>query len=85
MFDVNPNPYGDFLSLNVTLNDSRIDPDLAMEAVSYFGLKKDEAAEDAKQILTTVGRSWREIAESYGLSRESQDAMAPAFSICSGQ
>ena len=85
MFDVNPNPYGDFLSLNVTLNDSRIDPDLAMEAVSYFGLKKDEAAEDAKQILTTVGRSWRAIAESYGLSRESQDAMAPAFSICSGQ
>jgi serine/threonine-protein kinase HipA len=82
MFDVNPNPKGDFLSLSVTLNDSRIDPDLAIEAASYFGLKKDEAAEEAKQILSTVGHSWRPIAESYGISREAQEAIAPAFSIC---
>lgn len=79
MFDVNPNPKGDFLSLSVTLNDSRIDPDLAIEAASYFGLKKDEAAEEAKQILSTVGHNWRPIAESYGISREAQEAIAPAF------
>lgn len=84
MFDVNPNPKGNFLSLNVTLYDSGIDPDLAVEAASYFGLKKNEAAEKAKQILSTVGRSWRPIAQSCGISRESQEAMAPAFSICSG-
>ncbi len=83
MFDVNPNPKGNFLSLNVTLYDSRIDPDLPIEAASYFGLKKDEAAEEANQILSTVGHSWRPIAQSYGISRESQEAMAPAFSICS--
>lgn len=85
MFDVNPNPKGNFLSLNVTLNDSGIDPDLAIEAASYFGLKKDEAAEEAKRILSAVGHSWRPIAESYGISRYSQEAMAPAFSICSGK
>lgn len=82
MFDVNPNPRGNVLSMNVTLNDSGIDPDLAIEAASYFGLKKDEAAEEANQILSTVGRSWRPIAESYGISKYSQEAMAPAFSIC---
>ena len=85
MFDVNPNPKGSFLSLNVTLNDSEIDPDLAIEAASFFGLKKDEAAEEAKRILSTVGRSWRPIAESWGVSGDSQEAMAPAFSICSGK
>ncbi len=83
MFDVNPNPKGDFLSLDVTPNDSRIDPDLAIAAASYFGLKKDEAAEEANQILSIVGRNWRPIAESYGISKDSQEAMAPAFSICS--
>lgn len=83
MFDVNPNPRGQFLSMNVTLNDSRIDPDLAIEAASFFGLKKDEAAKETKQILSTVGHSWRPIAESYGISRDSQEAIAPAFSICS--
>ncbi len=85
MFDVNPNPKGNYLSLSITLNDSGIDPDLAIEAASYFGLKKDEAAEEAKHILSAVGHSWRPIAESYGISRYSQEAMAPAFSICSGK
>lgn len=35
MFDVNPNPKGNFLSLNVTLYDSGIDPDLAVEAATW--------------------------------------------------
>ena len=75
MYDVNPNPKGDFLSLDITPNDSRIDPDL--------GLKKDKAAEEANQILSIVGRNWRPIAESYGILKDSQKAMAPAFSIYS--
>lgn len=85
MFDVNPNPKGNYLSLSVLPNDSRIDPELAIEAASFFGLKKDEAAEEAKHILSAVGHSWRPIAESFGISREAQEAMAPAFSICSGK
>ena len=80
MFDVNPNPKGNFLSLNVTLNDSGLDPDLAIETASYFGLKKDKAAEEAKQILSIVGHNWRPIAESYGISKGSQETLAPAFS-----
>ena len=81
MFDVNPNPRGNFLSLNITMNDSRIDPDLAIEAASFFGLKKDEASEEAKHILSVVGHSWRSVADSYGISKYAQEAMEPAFSI----
>ena len=84
MFDVNPNPKGNYLSLNVTLDDSMINTDLAIEAASFFGLKKDEAAEEAKHILSIVGSSWRPIAESFGISRDSQEILAPAFSICYG-
>ena len=84
MFDVNPNPKGNYLSLNVTLDDSMINTDLAVEAASFFGLKKDEAAEEAKLILSIVGNSWRPIAESFGISRDSQEILAPAFSICYG-
>ena len=83
MYDVNPNPKDDFLSLDITPNDSRIDPDLAIAAAPYFGLKKDKAAEEANQILSIVGRNWRPIAKSYSISKDSQEAMAPAFSICS--
>ena len=81
MFDVNPDPKGNFLSLSVTLNDSTIDPDLAIEAASYFGLKKDEAAKEARQILSVVSHNWKPVAESLGISRDSQAAMAPAFSV----
>ena len=83
MFDVNPNPKGNYLSLNVTMNDSGIDVDLAIETASYFGLKKDDASDEAKRILFIVGHSWKPIAESYGISRDAQEAVAPSFSICS--
>ena len=81
MFDVNPVPEGNMLSLNVTLDDSRIDIDLAIEAASFFGIKNDEAVKEAKDILSIVGRMWRPIAASYDIPRHAQEAMAPAFSL----
>ena len=41
--DVNPVPYGEMLSLNVTPDDARIDLDLAVEVASFFGLTGKEA------------------------------------------
>lgn len=82
MFDVNPVPEGNMLSLNVTLDDSRIDVDLAIEAASFFGISKDEAVKEAKSILSIVGHMWKPIAESYSISRHAQNAMASAFALC---
>ena len=82
MYDVNPVPYGEMLSLNVSLDDSRIDLDLACEAASFFGLKRTEAEREAQKMLMTVRTQWRHIAGTCGLSRAAQDKMAPAFALC---
>ena len=81
MYDVNPVPYGETLSLNVSLDDSRIDLDLAFEVASFFGLTRAEAESEAKRILMTVTNQWRYIATDCGLKREAQNEMAPAFAL----
>ena len=79
MYDVNPVPYGETLSLNVSLDDSRIDLDLAFEVASFFGLTPEEAESEAQNILTTIRNQWRNIATACGLNREAQNEMAQAF------
>lgn len=82
MFDVNPTPEGDSLSLNVNMDDSRLDLSLALEVATFFGLDEDEAQTISSDCLRTVGQSWRSIAEKCGLSKHAQTAMEPAFSLC---
>ena len=83
MYDVNPVPLGHSLSLNVSLDDARIDVDLAIENAPFFGLKDfKEAKQIACQILSLVKQQWRPLAKEYGISHAAQDTMAPAFSLC---
>jgi len=81
MYDVNPVPYGETLSLNVSLDDSRIDLGLAFEVASFFGLTQKEAENSAHIILTTIRSQWRCIAAAYDLNREAQNEMAQAFAL----
>jgi serine/threonine-protein kinase HipA len=81
LFDVNPVPSGDRLSLNVTELDNSIDLDLAMEVSGYFGLTKAEAEKAASDIVTTVQESWERVADRFGLSRGAVEYMRPAFSL----
>lgn len=83
MYDVNPDPYGEALSLNVSQDEAGIDPDLAMEVAPFFGLKRDEAAGMQKKIFSMVKHLWRPLAKECGLSSAAQKAMAPAFSCAS--
>lgn len=85
LYDVNPVPYGETLSLNVSLEDARIDPELAMDVAPFFGIKKDEALKTAKQILTTVKQLWRPLSEKCGIGRSAQRAMEPAFAVAEKQ
>ena len=82
LYDVNPVPYGESLSLNVSLDDARMDIDLAVEVAPFFGIRQDDAWKIARSILDSVKRSWRYLAEQCGITRASQNAMAPAFSLC---
>jgi len=83
LFDVNPIPSGDRLSLNVSEYDNRIDLSLAVEVAEYFGLTKDEARNISSAICETVGKNWVRIAESYSLPRSAVEYMRPAFSLTS--
>ena len=80
MFDVNPEPAGSELSLNVDETDNRIQIELAISVAERFGITKKEAENIAQDIRKTVSDCWKYLAKSNGLSRGQIGAMAPAFS-----
>lgn len=81
LFDVNPVPSGDRLSLNVSEFDNSIDLALAIEVAAYFGLSKAEAERLAGEVCKTVQENWVKVAERCGLSRGAVEYMRPAFSL----
>ncbi|MGN1413203.1 MAG: type II toxin-antitoxin system HipA family toxin [Anaerovoracaceae bacterium] len=83
LYDVNPVPYGDELSLNVDEEDNRIDIDLAIQTAMRFGIQKSDAESCAKDILAIVREHWMRLASGYGLTRRQIEEMKPAFHACS--
>ena len=79
MFDVNPDIYGHFLSLNVDDENSRIDFDLALNAAKYYGLGESDAKQIISEISATVDTHWKRLAKEYGISRSEIERMTPAF------
>lgn len=82
LYDVNPVPYGDELSLNVDEEDNRINIDLAIQTAVKFGIHKVEAEKYAKRMLEIVRDNWAQLATEYGLTRRQIEEMKPAFSAC---
>ena len=82
LYDVNPVPYGDELSLNVDENNNSIDIDLAINTATRFGITEEDAKKYADDILRTVRENWEIIARKYGLSHGQIEEMKPAFSAC---
>lgn len=81
LFDVNPVPYGEMLSLNVSAEDNFISLDLAVETAAYYGLAEMEARRMTEEITTAVRENWMLLAEKYGLSRKAMEYMRPAFEL----
>lgn len=79
MFDVNPVPFGNSLSLMVNDTDSTIDFNLALSTASEYGIEDKEANEISSQIIDIVKNNWERVAKQNGLSRESIEYMRPAF------
>jgi serine/threonine-protein kinase HipA len=82
LYDVNPVPYGDTLSLNVSEDDNSIDIELALETAAYYDISFSDAKAMAQEILSTVRDNWERVAKENGLSREAILRMKPAFSEC---
>lgn len=69
LYDVNPVPYGDELSLNVDEDDNSISIDLAVQTAVKFGISKSDAEAVAEDILQIVRDNWERIAARYALTR----------------
>lgn len=81
LYDVNPNIYGENLSLCISENDSTISFELALSVSEYFGLSKYEAALYVDTVKSIVDTEWREIASEYKLGRNAILFMEPAFDM----
>ena len=82
LYDVNPVPYGDELSLNVDEEDNSISIDLAVQTAVRFGIPESDAEAQAEEILKIVRDNWEKTATGYGLTRKQIEEMRPAFSAC---
>lgn len=82
MYDVNPDIYGENLSLNVNEDDSSIDFDLARDSALYYGVETKSAESIIAEIRQVVRDNWRELAKRCGLSRGEIERMEPAFRMC---
>ena len=79
LYDVNPVSNGEYLSLNVTENDSRIDLNLAIETAKYYGVSNQRARKYIADAMGIVNENWHKIAKQYGISRSSIEDMKTAF------
>lgn len=82
LYDVNPVPYGDELSLNVDEDDNSISIDLAVQTAVKFGISKSDAEAVAEDILQIVRDNWGRTAARYALTRRQIEEMRPAFNAC---
>ena len=82
LYDVNPVPYGDELSLNVDEDDNSINIELAVQTAVRFGISKSDAEAYVEDILKIVRDNWEKSAAGYGLSRRQTEEMRPAFNAC---
>ena len=78
IYDVNPNPKGTGLKLNISVHDNSLDLNLAIETASFFRLTKDKANAITQNVMNAVSK-WQKFAVKYKISRDEQDWMKGAF------
>jgi len=79
-YDMNPNPQGTGLTLNITENDNRLDMELALEVAPLFHISLSSAKTIMSKIRDAV-KQWNKVATKHGLSKAEQEKMSQAFRI----
>lgn len=77
-YDLNPNPTGTGLKLNISETDNSLNLDLAMEVLPYFRISEQRALEIISAIKSQVSK-WNILATMMGIGRLEQDRMKNAF------
>ena len=80
VYDLNPNPEGSGLSLNITEDDNSLDFELALETAPYFRLNANEASAILRSIQQVVS-NWRGYARRNGIANADMELMSPAFKV----
>jgi serine/threonine-protein kinase HipA len=81
LYDVNPDIYGEYLSLNVDTDNSEIDFNLCINSATYYGITKDQAICEVEKIKSIVKDNWVKMAKKYKISRNEIERISPAFKM----
>lgn len=79
-FDLNPNPDGEGLKLNISESDNSQNLELALSVASYFRLTKQRAEKILHKVVLAV-REWKTLARSLKASKSEIQTMERAFRI----
>lgn len=77
-YDINPNPKGYGLNLNIDENDNRLDTEIARSVAPLFRLSDSKASEIINEMKQVVS-GWKSEAKKLHISKPEADMMAPAF------
>jgi len=80
VYDLNPQPWGDGLALNISETDNRLDLSLAAEVTEYFRIRPKRRDELLRQICNAVS-AWERVAQAQGISQSEIERMRPAFRV----
>lgn len=78
VYDLNPDPDGVGLSLNISQSDNALSFDLALEVVPYFRLTPRPAESILRQVRDAV-RGWKKHVRRLGITEAEQETMTKAF------
>lgn len=78
VYDVNPNPTGSGLSLNISETDNTLSFELVNETAGYFRVTPAHAKKIEAKIRKAVSR-WPAIAKKYRIPKSEMDEMSSAF------
>lgn len=79
-FDINPNPDGEGLTLNISESDNSQNFELVLEVAPYFRIDKALANKILKKIISEV-KHWKTIAKALKISRSEVEKMKNAFRL----
>jgi len=79
-YDVNADPHGEGLTLNISETDNAQDLNLALEVAPYFRLASARATGIVAEVVDAV-RSWPEVAEQQGISGPGRERYRRAFRV----
>lgn len=78
VYDLNPDPEGSNLSLNISEHDSSADFEVALSVAHYFRVQPPKAKSILQEIKLVAGQ-WRKFAADAGLSKTEQEKVSAAF------